>query len=122
MEIVVVVRAPILGQQRRKQVKARGRRCTQPDAANRSARDLLHAFVSAVDCAEDAPCFLEEDFTSDGQRDAARPIQELGGTSSSSSAIWRDTAGCERLHKLAALAKCPVPDSTGHPALSPFLP
>jgi hypothetical protein len=34
--------------------------------------------MGAVDGAEDAACFFYEDLTSDGQRDAAGTIQELG--------------------------------------------
>jgi hypothetical protein len=33
--------------------------------------------MCAIDGTEDAACFFQEDFTSDGQRDAASTIKEL---------------------------------------------
>jgi hypothetical protein len=70
---------PVRREQRWKEVETRRRRGPQANPADGSARDLLHPFVRAVDGAENAPRLFEEDFTGDGQRDAASgSIQELG--------------------------------------------
>ena len=74
----MLVLAPIRSQQCRKQIRAGRRGRTEPNAADRSARDLLHSFMGAVNGAEDAACLFQEDFTGDGQRDAAGTIQEPG--------------------------------------------
>ena len=86
--------APVPGKQRRKQIQAGRSGRTEPNAADCSARDLLHPFMGAVDGAQDTACLFQEDFTSDGQRDAAGTIQELGADfSTSSRAIGKRPVG-----------------------------
>jgi len=77
-EIVALVFAPIVGEQRRKQVETRCRRRAQANPADRATSHFLHPFVRPIDSAENSSRFFEEHFTRHGQGNAASgTIQEL---------------------------------------------